>query len=262
MPIITTTGQPTQSIPKQNATTTLPPRLQSAFTPTHVQPVTPPQQTVQPVVDDDISDDFDLSDNSNDDDDVFGSAPVSTGKPGNSLSRMSEEERRKIISTTFMLILGRNPSDRDFSYYRFSTLTEESLIKSLLGLPEHKKLVEKAREHTSLKQSVSELDLQVKQLSASMQSMKQELGTMQDLLIEKNKYIQQMRGVTPESELVINNRQPSVPVATGAELTHDVSQVQAKPTPKQEMPMVEMRKLPGPMDEIKNIFKGIFSGKS
>lgn len=262
MPIITTPGQPTQPVPKQDAATTLPPRLQSAFTPTNVQPIVPLQQPTQPVAQhtiDDSTDDFSIIDDS-DDDDGFGAPPpvASSAKTGVALSRMSEEDRRNAITSAFALVLGKIPSDRDYSYYRFSTLIEDALIKSLLNLPEHKKLVEKAKEHASLKQSVSDLDLQVKQLDSSMQSMKQELATMQDLLVEKNRYIQQMRGLSPET--VTSNLKPPLPeVSSAAVPSHSFPVPQ--PAPKVEAPMVETRKLPGPMDEIKSIFKGVFGGK-
>lgn len=249
MPIITTPGQP-DPVVAQGSSGTLPPRLQSAFTPTPVKPIQP----VQPPADDDIDDDFDLDDDFGDDDET---TPVATStnpaKLGTSLSRMTEEQRRQAITQAFSLVFGRNPTDRDFSYYRFSTLTEDSLIKSLLNLPEHKKLVEKANEHTTLKQSVNELDLQVKQLSTSMDGMKQELVTMQDLLIEKNRYIQQMRGTPdlPQARPEISNgHQPQV-----------LSTQSFPDSQTQSVHVVDTKVLPSPIDDLKNMFKGIFGSR-
>ncbi len=258
MPIITTPGQPVQPVVKPDPIVPVHPRLQSAFTPSIVTPIKPPTTPVstQPVVQSPIiEEDLDNDDDFDDDEDLSTVAPKSA-TPGVSLSRMSEEQRRKSITNVFSLVLGKNPSDRDFSYYRFSTLTEEGLIKSLLNLPEHKKLVDKAREHTALKQSVNDLDLQVKQLDATMQSMKQELITMQQLLVEKNRYIQQMRGITVESV-------PEQPAAKASSVPQIVQQPQpTAPVPqKPAVYAVETRKLPTPMDEIKNVFKGIFGGK-
>lgn len=255
MPIITNQGQQGQS-PTQAASPSLPTRVQSTITsvtpPTVVAPslpVTPPPlpvvETKQPVVNlDEDLDDFDEIEGT--DDITPSSSNSGNNSQGLSLSRMSEEERRKVIGMVFSLVLGRSPADRDFSYYRFSTLTEEGLIKSLLNLPEHKKLVEKANEHTSLKQSVMDLDLQVKQLTESMNSMKEELITMQDLLVEKNRYIQQMRGI-PEANIA------------PAPASLPQSKTDTAPAVQQPLPTVESKKLPGPFDELKNMVKGIFS---
>ncbi|PIY18402.1 hypothetical protein CO112_03270 [Candidatus Dojkabacteria bacterium CG_4_9_14_3_um_filter_150_Dojkabacteria_WS6_41_13] len=257
MPIITTLGQDDTTTPIQPTSGTLHPRLQSAFTPTQVQPVSAP--VAKAIPNDDLEDDdFTMDDDFGDDsEDVStATAPVSPAKPGLSLSRMSEEQRRKVISTAFTLVLGKDPSDRDFSYYRFSTLTEESLIKSLLNLPEHKKLVEKAQEHTSLKQSVQELDMQVKQLSAGMQSMKQELVTMQDLLVEKNRYIQQMRGIPN------NSTQRAYPSTAPSTNESQLSE-QSNQAPAVQQHVVESKPLPIPSiaDEMKNMFSGFFKKK-
>lgn len=269
MPIITTPpqqGQSPQAIQPNGQPTTIPSRLQTAFTPTKLQPLAPvpsivpppPPQRDERTAKSPNIDDLDFDDD-NDDMDTLDvpsstSTPKSPLKAGVSLSRMSEDDRRKVITSVFSLVLGRAPADRDFSYYRFSTLTEEGLLKSLLNLPEHKKLVEKANEHTSLKQSVSELDLQVKQLTEAMNSMKQELITMQQLLVEKNRYIQQMRGI-PES-----NMQP----APKAQEATEKPSMQVQETPVRQQtnepaPEVETRKLPGPFDELKNLIKGTFS---
>lgn len=256
MPIITNQGQ--QGTPPSSAQTsaTLPTRVQNTMTSVTPPAVVPtpkldnPVATTPPVVkmpttnlDEDIEDFDDINGT---DEELSSPTSSSTGKSQLSLSRMSEEERRKVIGNVFVLVLGRSPADRDFSYYRFSTLTEEGLIKSLLNLPEHKKLVEKANEHTSLKQSVMDLDLQVKQLTESMNSMKEELITMQDLLVEKNRYIQQMRGI-PEANIA------------PAPASLPQSKTDTAPAVQQPLPTVESKKLPGPFDELKNMVKGIFS---
>ncbi|WKZ24107.1 MAG: hypothetical protein QY312_00665 [Candidatus Dojkabacteria bacterium] len=296
MPIVTTGGQAPTKPAQQVTQAASPSRIQSTMTATppmkqqvnatatddsivatEASGVTPQRQQ-QPSVPtspasavptfDDFSDDFD--DDLDLDDENFEMKPRAqkSSVPGVSLSRMTEEERRKVITTVFELVLGRAPADRDFSYYRFSTLTEEGLIRSLLNLPDHKKLVEKANEHTSLKQSVSDLDLQVKQLDTSMQSMRQELLTMQELLVEKNRYIQQMRAV-PESGL---SHQPSFatpsPSQTSMSIPPESPQMAQNRTdagqsekPPQVIPEIETKTLPGPMDEIKNMFQGLFRRK-
>jgi hypothetical protein len=174
--------------------------------------------------------------------------PQSAAKTGAALSRMTEDDRRAAITRSFQLVLGRDPVDRDFSYYRFSTLAEEGLVKSLLALPEHKQMIEKSREHAALKQSVSDLDLQVKQFAASHESMTQELQTMQYLLAEKNRYIQQMRGI-PEGEQVILPPKPE-PVPE-----------KSKSSTAPLLQAVETKKLPTPVDEMRSMIKGLFGKK-
>lgn len=261
MPIVTTPGQQasriqatTDPVPQTPPVqTSLPPIIPS--TPITSAPLVEEEDRVTSVANSPfLDDDGDMGDSY-----ASASAPVAAPRSQSTssamaLSRMSEEDRRRIISSTFQLVLGREPSDRDFSYYRFSTLTEEGLTKSLLALPEHKQLVEKAREHTQLKQSVNELDLQVKHLDTSIQSMRQELQTLEYLLAEKNRYIQQMRGIPPERQVPL----PAQPVAPSP-------QPAPAPQPSQQQSSavegVQTTTLPSPMDEAKSLFKGFFGKK-
>lgn len=228
-----------------------------------VQNMVPKMQSVaqppQPSLDDDGDfslEDFDIDES----DDLPSTLPsfspnnTKSSSPikGQSLSRMTEDERRRVITETFLLVLGKEASDRDFSYYRFSTLTEESLVKSLLTLPEHKQLVEKAREHASLKQSMNDLDIRTKQMEASLASMQQELYTLQQLLIEKNRYIQQMRGIPEERMAQPLPQQQFVQ----PEVAQTIETVQTTSSLG-----VEVKKLPGPLDEMKSMMKSLFGGK-
>ena len=260
MPIITTPGQTTPPTSVPNNVPSTPSRIQTVIStnnppvvavpkPTITKPIVQPTvnkpvPVVQPVVDDSIGEDDDYEKVPENDESAKSLA----------LSRLTEEVRRKAITNAFSTVLGREPTDRDFSYYRFSTLTEETLTRNLLNLPEHKKMVEKAREHATLKQNVADLDMQVKQSISRMQSMQQELATMQQLLIEKNRYIQQMRGI-PE-----DRQQPMVQIPQQqqeiAPEVHTVPTEQVAPAPS-----VEFKKLPGPMDELKSMFGGLFGKK-
>lgn len=198
----------------------------------------------------------------------LGAMPTGPQKQQLSLSRMTEEQRRKAIADAFSLVLGKEPIDRDYSYYRFSTLTEDGLIKSLLSLPEHKQMVDKAKEHTSLKQGVSDLDLRVKQLDTNLHSMQQELITLQSLLVEKNRYIQQMRGIPVENQsmppaMPTTTQQPVrdfIPPVTG--IPQPASQpIPAQQTPK-PMPEIQTTTLPGPFDEMKSMLGALFGKRN
>jgi hypothetical protein len=214
--------------------------------------VTPPAQETEDA--NDFDSPFTPTDFDDDDDDTVSpmTAPMmpqpsamGNKNTGVTLSRMTEDDRRAAITRVFQLVLGRDPVDRDFSYYRFSTLTEESLVKSILGLPEHKQILDKAREFQQLKQTVSTLDLQVKQLIESQQSMVQEQQTMRNLLAEKNRYIQQMRGI-PEGEQVIVP--PKVEPVNATIKSGNLPLLQA----------VETKKLATPVDEMRSMIKGLF----
>ncbi|GEM_PF-3481987 len=111
-----------------------------------------------------------------------------------SLSKMPEDQRRDIITRIFKLVLGKDPAEKDFNYYRFSALTEEGLIRNLLNLNEHKISLENAKQFSILKSSNSELELKVKFQESQLLGMRQEIIALQDLLQEKNRHIANLRG--------------------------------------------------------------------
>lgn len=249
-------------------------RLQNLMSPAHFRQPSP--APLFPTADDSTGFPSEDDDEFGDDADDFtlpqppmGGMPAANPQKQLSLSRMNEDQRRKAIVDAFLIVLGKEPQDRDFSYYRFSTLTEEGLIKSLLSLPEHKQMVDKAKEHTQLKQSVSDLDLRVKQLDTNLQSMQQELLTLQRLLIEKNRYIQQMRGIPVENQAVmppevpvIQQQQPVrdfIPPVTGAS---QATPPAPAPLAAKHVPDIQTKNLPGPFDEIKSMVGSLFGKRN
>lgn len=241
MPIITTPGQDDSNSTVTTTPPSIPSRIHSTvntpYTTVPVAPVMP--QPVENANNDDIDDDF-----FNEPEEPAAAKKPVQAQPA--LSRMTEDQRRTAIITAFNLVLGREPTDRDFSYYRFSTLSEEGLIRSLLSLPEHKQMVDKSKEYPTLKQSVMDLDLRVKQMDSSVLSMQQELIALQMLLNEKNRYIQQMRGlpVSPQEEYQNQPNQPQQQVQQPATVLG-----------------VEKQQLPTPLDEIKSLFRSVFGRK-
>jgi len=208
-----------------------------------------------------------LSDSTNmEDDDFFSDSPMpgqsnNSDKKGLSLSRMSEDIRKEVINKVFNSVLGRKPADRDYSYYRFSTLTEEGLTKSLLGLPEHTQMIDKAKEHKSLKQTNSDLDIRLREADQRVASMQQEVITLRQILEEKNLYIRQMRGGVAEpsqKEYVVEN---NAPVVNRSNVETTQERYSNFPYDDKAVAVAEreIKTLPTPWDEIKSLFASIFS---
>lgn len=202
--------------------------------------------------------------------------PMNTGPVQQSLSKMTEDQRREAITRVFKLVLGREPIEKDFNYYRFSALTEDGLIRNLLNLAEHKSLIDNAKEAPSLKSRTNELELKAKLLESNLESLHNELRTLQEILREKNRYIQSLRksleaftgSIFPEQN---NSQQDMSFVNTPhqnsqaplqyqqpiTEQMYEQQPVQSQSYTNQQQ--MQINKLASPLDELKNIFKGLFS---
>jgi hypothetical protein len=197
-----------------------------------------------------------------------------------SLSKMTEDQRREAITRVFKLVLGRDPIEKDFNYYRFSALTEDGLIRNLLNLAEHKTIIDNAKESPSLKSRTNELELKAKLLESNLESLQNELRTLQEILREKNRYIQSLRrslesftgSMFPEQN---DDSQDMNFINTPQQNTQPQYQ---QYTPQYQQPVTEQmyeqppqnirysnpqplqtNKLASPLDELKNIFKGLFN---
>ena len=124
----------------------------------------------------------------------FGAPRSNATNGAQSLSKMPEDQRRDVITRLFKLVLGKDPQEKDFNYYRFSALTEDGLIRNLLNLNEHKTMLENAKQFAALKSSNSELDLKAQLLESQLASTKQEIIALQELISEKNRHIASLRG--------------------------------------------------------------------
>ncbi|WKZ29998.1 MAG: hypothetical protein QY314_04295 [Candidatus Dojkabacteria bacterium] len=187
-----------------------------------------------------------------------------------SLSKMPEDQRREVITRLFKLVVGKEPQEKDFNYYRFSALTEDGLIRNLLNTQEHKKILDQSGEFNTVQSSQRNMELKVKTLEMHLASLQNELKTLQEILEEKNRYIQNLRAtINPVENMYL-------PIATIQEQPQIQYEQQPRQMPQQyeeeqfqqsygqtmipqhqEAPMIQSS-LPSPIDELKQFIKGIF----
>ena len=134
-------------------------------------------------------------------DDGFGGSGGGLGypgqnPPGNQQKRLTPEERVKMIEKVYDEILCRKPDTRDINYYKYSTLDEEQIKKQLLASAEHKDMIKKGREYTSLKDRSEQLETRVRMLEGQIKDQIEEFRELSNLLQEKNRHITELRSKT------------------------------------------------------------------
>ena len=60
------------------------------------------------------------------------------------------EDKEKELKEIFFLVLGREPSSRELSYYKYSIIGKGEIVKSLLSSDEHKETIERGIKYPEL----------------------------------------------------------------------------------------------------------------
>jgi hypothetical protein len=107
--------------------------------------------------------------------------------------RLSPKDRIPMIKEVFELVLGREPSSRELSFYKYGTQNKEEIIEKLLNDDEHKELVEKASKVPKLEDKVKGTEHKVVQLTQQIKDMNEESKQIKNLLDEKNREIALLR---------------------------------------------------------------------
>ncbi|KUK77058.1 MAG: coiled-coil [candidate division WS6 bacterium 34_10] len=107
--------------------------------------------------------------------------------------RPSPKDRIPMIKEVFELVLGREPSSRELSFYKYGTQDREEIIEKLLNDDEHKKLVEKAGKVPKLEDKVKGTEHKVVKLTQQIKDMEEESKQIKNLLDEKNREIAILR---------------------------------------------------------------------
>jgi hypothetical protein len=102
-------------------------------------------------------------------------------------------DKNPVIERIFELVLKRKPTSRELSYYKYSVLSKEDIIKKLLNTEEHKDLISKGREYPQLEENERIARSTVLKLKHSIEDVKQEHEDLTELLSEKNKLIDSLR---------------------------------------------------------------------
>ena len=127
------------------------------------------------------------------------------------------------IKEIFELVLGREPSSREMSYYKYSTLKKEQIVKKLLEGEEHKNILEKVKKFPELKEENKQYLSTILKLKSALDDKENEFLELRRLLVEKNNSIEHLREnksipfLTNEKILQENNQHYSVSREGGVE---------------------------------------------
>ena len=107
--------------------------------------------------------------------------------------RSAPKDRIPMIKEVFQLVLNREPSSRELSFYKYGIQEKEEIIEKLLNDKEHKELLEKSKEYPKVEEKLKDSNHKVVQLKQEVEDNKQEIDEVRNLLNEKNKEIAILR---------------------------------------------------------------------
>lgn len=100
-----------------------------------------------------------------------------------------------LVEEIFKLVLGREPSSRESSYYKYSSLGKEEIIEKLLNGDEHKEILEKAMKLPELKEENRVQKSAILKLRSVLDDKQSEFLELKRLLAEKNLALEKFREV-------------------------------------------------------------------
>lgn len=104
-----------------------------------------------------------------------------------------KEDKVPIVEEIYQLVLGRKPTSRELSYYRYATVKKDEIVKKLLNSDEHKDTVKKGRDYPDLEQRERLDQSAILKLKHSIEDNKEEFENMKAMLVEKNSEITLLR---------------------------------------------------------------------
>ncbi len=105
----------------------------------------------------------------------------------------SVSDKTKKIEKIFETVLGRKPSSKELSYYKYSVIEEDELIKKLLEGDEFKRNLEKLKEYPDLKETLRTAKMTVLKLKNRLNDQDKEFLELAKLIKEKNNIITDLR---------------------------------------------------------------------
>jgi hypothetical protein len=107
--------------------------------------------------------------------------------------KSSPKERIPMIKEVFELVLNREPSSRELSFYKYGMQDREEIIDKLLNDDEHKEAFEKAKGLPEIEEQKKQAEHNVMQLKQNIEDSQEEIIQIKNLLEEKNKEIAILR---------------------------------------------------------------------
>jgi len=124
-----------------------------------------------------------------------GDSTDSYSKGGSSMFSDFESLSDKVpmIEEVYEKVLGRKPSSRELSMYKYSVLKRDEISKKLLNSEEHKEIIEKGRSYSVLEENERLAKSNILKLKHGIEDMRKEHDELRNILNEKNKTIEQLR---------------------------------------------------------------------
>lgn len=116
----------------------------------------------------------------------------SSGGSGYS-QKASSSTRTLLIEEIFLQVLGRKPSSRELSYYKYSMISESEIKEKLLFSAEHEKIIQNASKLHGVQKELSLMQLNSKKLIQRVEDVENQLVESNILLNEKNRVIRELR---------------------------------------------------------------------
>ncbi|MDD3474971.1 MAG: hypothetical protein PHP08_03705 [Candidatus Dojkabacteria bacterium] len=107
--------------------------------------------------------------------------------------RSAPKDRIPMIKEVFQLVLNREPSSRELSFYKYGIQEKEEIVEKLLNDKEHKDLLEQSKQYPKVEEELKDSNHKVLQLKQEVEDNKQEIDEVRNLLNEKNKEIAILR---------------------------------------------------------------------
>ena len=165
--------------------------------------------------------------------------------------RQTLKEREIFISKNFSDILGREPSSREMSYYKYGEMEEVEIQNELISGDEHKKLVEDAKESKSLKNKINELEGNIEKLKDLIDGKAKEYRELSVLLNQKNEEIKRLR----ETEQNIYNQNMEMRANNVEEILPGYSFEYVHPSGQVEPRRISLKKEEDIFDRIRKFLK-------
>ncbi|NMC08766.1 hypothetical protein GYA44_00335 [Candidatus Microgenomates bacterium] len=115
------------------------------------------------------------------------------GSSSSSFFSDSTSEKLENIKKIFQLVLGREPSSRENSFYKYSAMEESKIVNKLLSGEEHKEILRKASEHQSLTERNKLAENSILKLKSHIKDKEEEFQELKNLLDQKNLTIEELR---------------------------------------------------------------------
>lgn len=127
--------------------------------------------------------------------DFFKDTTDDFSKGGYSSKRVSDGggDRMEMIEEVYMEVLGRKPSSRELSYYKYSVSEKDDIVKKLLKSDEHKEIISKSIELPNVKEGLEISKLDNMKLNQKLEDVGKEIIELQGLLSSQREKITELR---------------------------------------------------------------------